>query len=500
MMTYFKTLKTTVCLAALFSANGALADVTAQQVWDDWQANLAIYGEDGVVISEEVVDGGTITVNGLSLKMEDADTSVSADFGMLVFAEQGDGTVSVTMPDSYPVVIESEGESLTLTVSQSGMEIIVSGDPTTMVYDISADRYAFALAEITEDGAPVALGEALIAINNMQGQYSIQNADMRNIAYDITAGSVDMLMDVVEPEGDGTIVISGKLNDLRTTSQGTMPLDMTELEPDDIFSAGLALDSEMAFSGASFLFDTDVDGTAATGTVALGEGGFDVFMDGKAVAYDIGFSNVAVDVQSTDLPFPVQVSLSEYAVGIASPLGATDDPADFSFLLNLSDLTVNDEIWALGDPGEILPRDPATIKLDLSGQAKLFFDILDPNQADAMARAAVPGELNALNLNELLLSVGGAMVTGSGAFTFDNSDLESFDGLPKPLGDATLQVTGANGLIDNLVAMGLLPADQASMGRMMMGMFARVTGDDQLETKVEVNDQGHLIVNGQRMR
>jgi hypothetical protein len=38
------------------------------------------------------------------------------------------------------------------------------------------------------------------------------------------------------------------------------------------------------------------------------------------------------------------------------------------------------------------------------------------------------------------------------------------------------------------------------MGRLMMGMFARTTGDDQLRTTVEVNDQGHLIVNGQRMQ
>jgi len=91
-------------------------------------------------------------------------------------------------------------------------------------------------------------------------------------------------------------------------------------------------------------------------------------------------------------------------------------------------------------------------------------------------------------------------ISGDGAFTFDNNDLETFDGLPRPLGAATVKIEGANGLMDNLVSMGLLPEDQASMGRLMMGMFARATGDDQLETTVEVNDQGHLIVNGQRIQ
>jgi len=55
-------------------------------------------------------------------------------------------------------------------------------------------------------------------------------------------------------------------------------------------------------------------------------------------------------------------------------------------------------------------------------------------------------------------------------------------------------------LIDNLVALGVLPEDQASMARLGMGMFARSVGDDQLETTVEVNPEGHVIVNGQRMR
>jgi len=38
------------------------------------------------------------------------------------------------------------------------------------------------------------------------------------------------------------------------------------------------------------------------------------------------------------------------------------------------------------------------------------------------------------------------------------------------------------------------------MGRMMMGMFATPTGDDELTSKIEVNDEGHLIANGQRLQ
>jgi hypothetical protein len=35
---------------------------------------------------------------------------------------------------------------------------------------------------------------------------------------------------------------------------------------------------------------------------------------------------------------------------------------------------------------------------------------------------------------------------------------------------------------------------------MMMGMFATPVGDDMLETVLEVNDQGHVLANGQRLQ
>jgi len=61
-------------------------------------------------------------------------------------------------------------------------------------------------------------------------------------------------------------------------------------------------------------------------------------------------------------------------------------------------------------------------------------------------------------------------------------------------------ITGANALIDNLISMGLLPQEQATMGRMFMGMFTQPAGDDALTSKIEINDQGHIMANGQRIQ
>ena len=99
------------------------------------------------------------------------------------------------------------------------------------------------------------------------------------------------------------------------------------------------------------------------------------------------------------------------------------------------------------------------------------------------------------------MSAAGAELTGTGDATFDNTDLTNFNGFPKPTGEIDLKLVGGNGLMDGLVKMGLLPQEQAMGARMMMGLFTRRgDGEDTLTTKVEINEQGHILANGQRLK
>ena len=92
------------------------------------------------------------------------------------------------------------------------------------------------------------------------------------------------------------------------------------------------------------------------------------------------------------------------------------------------------------------------------------------------------------------------MLTGTGAFTFDNTDLVTFDGVPAPTGKMELTLKGGNGLLDKLVAMGLIPSDQAMGARMMMAMFAKPgDGEDTLNSTLEFKDKG-FFANGQRLQ
>jgi hypothetical protein len=114
-----------------------------------------------------------------------------------------------------------------------------------------------------------------------------------------------------------------------------------------------------------------------------------------------------------------------------------------------------------------------------------------------MAETADPAQLEALTVNELRLAVAGALLTGGGAFTFDNADTTTFDGMPAPDGTINLSLKGGNALLDTLVSMGLVPQDQAMMARMMTGMIARPGAEaDELVSEITVRPDGTILANG----
>jgi uncharacterized protein DUF2125 len=220
-------------------------------------------------------------------------------------------------------------------------------------------------------------------------------------------------------------------------------------------------------------------------------------------AYDTLTSNIDVTVASNAMPMPpVTVSLAEYGASLAMPMTQSDEPGDFGLGLRFVGLSVPEDLWRMFDPSQVLPRSPATFILDLSGKANWLFDIFDQDTADAMEEMdEMPGELHELTLDALQLSLGGAELTGSGAFTFDNSDLETFDGMPAPEGVINLSLSGGNGLLDKLVQLGFIQAQDAMGMRMMMGMFSVVAeGEDNLTSEIKVSKDGQIFANGQRLQ
>jgi len=496
----------TALAATLVAGQAARAEVTAQQVWDDWNDSLAMYGEGAVTIGSEESGDGAVTVTDIAFTMTGEDgTVITGTLPSLVLTENGDGTVDVAMSEDYPITISSPGDASTgqeptdvaLAIRQSGMTMTVSGDPGAMTYDLAAARYALELDAVTEGGVEMP-AEAMLAFNDVSGSYTTTTADMRTIEYDLGAASLDLLVDATNPDDGSTVSLSGKVADLATQASMAMPLDAVA-DPEMMMN-GLALDGGYSYGGADYIFEV-ADATGPTsGTLSTGAGELAFSVSSDSVTYDSSVTGVAVEVASAMMPFPISATVAEYGISLLVPMSATDAPTDWAFGLNLTDLAVNEEIWAMLDPGAMLPHDPATAIIDLTGTATLFYDFMDPAQMEAMEAAAVPGEINSVSLNDLNLSIGGAQVTGTGAFTLDNTDMTTFAGIPRPEGAVDLQVDGLNGLIDTLVSMGLLPQEQVMGARMMLGLLFVPAGDDQLTSRIEVTADGQLLANGQRLQ
>ncbi|MBE0414323.1 MAG: DUF2125 domain-containing protein [Yoonia sp.] len=490
-----------VCIAAIFAGGAAQAEVTAAQVWEDWKAQFALYGDDSVSIGSEETTATTVAVRDIVLRMDDDLTEVRVFLGDVLFSERGDGTVSIAMAESYPITMtDDDGVIVTLLVSQSGLDLIVSGDTDDLRYAISADRYEIALGDVV-NGDVTFTGDASATAHDISGIYTSRTGDLRDLSYALNVASVDLLVDIALPEDDGGVITAnGKISDITAQADMTMPLDPDFENPDVMIASGFSIDGGYSVASSAYVFDIEAEGGRVAGAVNTGAGRLNFRLNGDNLAYDAQTTDIAVNVLVPNFPVPIELQLAKYGLGFSMPLSRADEPADFGLNFDLADLTVNDVVWDMFDPAGVLARDPATIALDVSGTATPMVNLMNPEQDMDLDSAEMPVALNTLVVNRLRLALAGALLTGTGNFTFDNSDLETFDGMPRPEGSALIEVTGLNRLMDNLVAMGLIPQDQIMAGRMMLGMFARVTGDDQLETRVEVNAQGHVIVNGQRLR
>jgi len=508
-MTLFEFRVPASAIAVLLTTTAAHAELTAKQVWDSWKAQMGIYGESGISIGGESLVDGVLTVSGLTLQTTNDTGDMTGDLGDMIFTELGDGTVEVTMAESMTFAVNSEtgmgaATAMNVTVTQADMSIVASGTPEAIEYEVSATRYAILVGDLVTNGQPTD-GSFMFGLNDLGGTYSTTGTDdLMAVIYAMDAGSMDMLIDMIDPESGNDINITGTLQDLSMTADAEIPLAAMAAagdSPDPAFPPGLSVDAGYSFGPSNYVVNVVEDGMATAATADIAAGEFDVVLNEGAVEVAMSTTGLNLTMTVPMLPVPVTVSLAGYGASLAMPMAADAAPQDFGMALNLTDLMVSDDLWAMLDPGVILPRDPASVVLDVSGTMMVLSNLMDPAaQAEMAATGAPPALPVTVDLNELLVRFGGAEITGSGAFTFDATDTTTYAGTPLPIGSIDLAINGANGLMDKLVLMGLIPEDQVMMGKMMLGMFAVPAGDDMLTSTIEFTPDGGILANGNQIQ
>ena len=502
-----KSIRHSAIIVAILSGTTAYADVTAQQVWNNWTEQMAVYGQ-GFTTGGEDMSGDTLTISDVKIEMSDDEASIVAALGDIDLTENGDGTVNIKMGTSYPITVDLTPEygdpaTVNVTVSQSEMVLKVSGVPDAMIYDIAADSYGMRVDSIEDDESmDVEVVDLAIAMLDLSGTYSVSQDTLSRIAYAFNVGALDINAHFNEIDSDGFFKANGDIADLAMFANIVTPIDMeldAEMPP---FVDGLAMEGGYSFGQTDYSFDYNFPDDSGSGAAAIEGGGLELSIDVDGAAYSGESRGIDVSLLLPNLaPFPLQASLAKYGFEALIPLSQGEDgPRDARLAFNITDFAISDTLWNIADPAEILPREPLTIALAVDAQVTPFFDFLDPAQQESAMMSNIPGEVNGVQITELTIRGAGAEITGDGAFTFDNTDLLTFDGFPRPEGQATFAINGINGLVDKLIQIGLIPEDQAMMPRMMLGMFATPVGDDMLTSTIEVNAEGQVLANGQRLR
>jgi hypothetical protein len=502
-------------LGATFLPGAAFADLTTDDVWRHLQQSSTTFG--GALSAETSARGDGLALKNVTFNMTlpfDVG-SVSVDLGAFDLIDMGDGRVEMILPadGTYTLTYSgTDGESFggAITMTHQGFTNIFSGSPEEVTFDQKAARLDIA---VELDGVPEEVmgfsmngtylglvGQSVTKSGEMTTSDITFAADEQNITF-----NQSMIVDDEGPITAASVMKSGRIEGEMRMVTPSAGIDFTNLAK--ALREGLVMDMTTRMA------DYSTEQVTSQGDTMM------MAQSSSAKSYD---SSMKLDASGVTISGPVEDfrlqmempmmpglalggNIASMSATMQAPLLADDSFGPVAVNLDLNGLTLDDMVWAMGDPMGALPRDPIHLTLDLTGTLKHNVEWLDFANLEAKLEALgdmLPVEPGSATLNALRLSAVGAEINGEGAFTFDSSDLETFDGLPRPEGKLTLRAKGLTALSQKLVQMGI-PAEQVTGSMMMLEMFTAAdaaNGDDARVTTLEVTPDGSVFANGMQLQ
>lgn len=177
-----------------------------------------------------------------------------------------------------------------------------------------------------------------------------------------------------------------------------------------------------------------------------------------------------------------QLSAGRVQATYSMPMAPAPEPDDMAIRLALSDVTLDDSAWQAIDPGGALPREPATLAVDLGGTARVT------RRIDAMrAGDAPPYEIRQLDLKDVSLDALGATARATGS-------VEILQPINFPLGTVEVSMTGVSALVGALGRAGVLSPEQVEMADAILTVYARPgESKDSWATEISFTNDGPLV-------
>ena len=541
----FRSLATSA-VALIAAASPGLTEVTPAQVWDDLARSYTDMGYEVTVGSRDEA-GDTLSLSDVTVSVDGETSDVSFAIPGIVLRQTGDAKVRTVIEgeitgEAVAEMPDQDDTNMQFLMTMPGNEMLSSGSADDMLHEMSYPELTLAarFGAQPEDAGAAQDMPLRISLADVAGTYrNTKAADGTDTTYDMTAGNLDLaieMTDVAAEDQDGasagSLSARSVVDGLTMTGRMKTPsgqMDMT----DNLHVAlkdGLRIDGNFAMgpmTGSAEFSGTDAEGVQKSGDATFGSDSSElsVAMSRDALIYRGSAKDTRAEMNIADLPFPISYAVESAAGGLPLPISKSDESQPFKFDYALAGLTLADGIWNLFDPNGQLPRDPASLTIDIEGMAKVSEDLLDPAMAQRMEEAAeaqaqaqqqaeaapdaedgaaapadappMPSPLRpeTVRINQFTLDAVGAKADVTG-------DLTIPEGAEQPVGKVEGSFAGINTLLDTLVSMGVVPQEQVMGARMMIAMFARPAEGDPntLKTELDFREDGSIFANGQQVK
>ncbi|MDS9466903.1 DUF2125 domain-containing protein [Paracoccus sp. MBLB3053] len=519
---------TSSALALAAMTAPSFADVTPEQVWQSW---VDYYQSVGYSVTEGSRDkaGSTLTLRDVLIAGGAEGNTMTFKVPSVALSDQGDGKVKTVFAEEMSLDVagrdpEGGDYAVPVKIMLPGNGIVTSGAPEDMTHEFDYPSIELVMTTMTDNGEETPLPMSF-GLTKSTGMLHIVTGAPNKYDYDMNSEALTFQGDVTDDEG-GAVKFAGSLNGLNMKGGMDAPGEFKDLDEqmDAALKAGLSMNGALDADSVNATFDyegVDEEGQPSQGAGKyLGQGikaNFSLSKDG--MGYKLSSDAVDFELTSPQIPFPVSYGIENAGVEMQLPVSQSDEAQPFKFTYLLNGVTMSDDLWSMFDPTAKLPRDPASLELDLSGLMKVTRDVFampetladdaDASADDAQERAepdAMTDEMAAeettgfepveMNINKLALNLLGANLLATGELKATE------EGIGAPIGHIHAEYEGLNALLDTLGSIGLIPQEQMMGARMMLAMFAKpVEGSpDKMATDLELKEGGSIFANGQQIK
>jgi len=320
----------------VFLATQAAADISANDIWSDWQAYMTGFGYN--VTGQESMSGNTLTIS--ELKMSAPIPEAEGDFELSLsgvdFVENGDGTVNLIFPETMPMTFvahgpDGEAVSGALNYTMKNMQMRASGDPSKITYDYSADQIGMELTNLTVEGEDFPSDALSITLkaNGLNGQSVMEPGALRKIAQNMALGATEYAISFDAPGSEEGMKLNGSMATLSFAGDTFLPASFDQSNPAAAFENGFAVNGSFSYTGSETSFSILADGDDMAGSSSAEMANLAVAMDKDALSYTVSSTGVNFNLIGNQVPLPIVAGLGELAFNILIPISKSETSSDF---------------------------------------------------------------------------------------------------------------------------------------------------------------------------